>query len=200
MPVSPEIRISRGPVDAADRPAARALLIARRLALPPAERAAADEAIAEALLAEIAALHPAPAGPVAVYWPMRGEPELAAAWSALDAAGHRLCLPVVVARDAALAFGQWRPGDPLARAGFGVLVPAQFVPVDPDLLVIPCVGFDLDGHRLGYGGGFYDRTLAGGQRVALGVAHDTCEMTGFVAQPYDRPLQRVITERRCLPG
>ena len=78
---------------------------------------------------------------------------------------------------------------------FGIAVPEPFEPVRPALLVIPCVGFDRRGWRLGYGGGFYDRTLAGLDAAAVGVAFEEAEVDGFAPQPHDRRLDAVVTPR-----
>ncbi|MCL4746977.1 MAG: 5-formyltetrahydrofolate cyclo-ligase, partial [Burkholderiaceae bacterium] len=69
-----------------------------------------------------------------------------------------------------------------------------------DLIVIPCLGFDARGHRLGYGGGYYDRTLAARALATIGVAYDCLEVRGFDAQPHDRVLDWIVTESRVLAG
>jgi len=85
----------------------------------------------------------------------------------------------------------------MVREHHQVFVPHPFVAVRPDVIVAPCVGFDPRGWRLGYGAGYYDRTLHGLEVPAAGVAYDVCE-AAFEPGPHDRPLQAIITESRCL--
>ena len=129
-----------------------------------------------------------------VYWPIRGEPDLQAAYAELSMRGVRLALPVVVENDAPLVFIEWKPGDAMSRDGFGVAIPAEGTEVRPDALLVPCVGFNEHRFRLGYGGGFYDRTLAVAPRpLAIGISYD-CGRAEFSADPHDIALDAVITE------
>jgi len=190
-------RIPRTPVDASDRGAARRALRERRDAIAAGERNEADRAIRERLRQAVRELRPAA---LAAYWPMRGEPDVIELLSAWHEEGIVVALPRVVAPDAPLRFECWRPGLRLVSGVFGTSEPpAGERPVSPDLLVMPCLGFDAHCYRLGYGGGFYDRTLAAlpGAR-AIGVAYDECEMRAFAAQPHDRPLDAVVTQARLL--
>jgi 5-formyltetrahydrofolate cyclo-ligase len=132
---------------------------------------------------------------LAVYSPMRGEPDLKDTWRAVAAAGIELALPVVVAIDAPLNFVAWEPGQAMVRDGFGVKIPAlPQRPVIPQAILIPCLGITPQRVRLGYGGGFYDRTLAAlPMATAVGIAFDCCR-TDFKAQAHDIALHTVITE------
>jgi 5-formyltetrahydrofolate cyclo-ligase len=132
---------------------------------------------------------------VGVYWPLAGEPDLRAAYAELAVAGVRLALPVVMERDAPLAFAAWTPGEPMIPDQQGVQVPARLRFVErPPALLIPCLGFDLEGYRLGYGGGYYDRTLAGSPRPhTLGIAYSNQQAT-FPHDAYDIPLDVIVTE------
>jgi 5-formyltetrahydrofolate cyclo-ligase len=191
-------RIARGPVDARDRGDARAGLRALRASIDPAARAAADRAIRARLQTLVAAVSP---GTLAGYWPMGDEPDLREALGAWHRAGIVVALPRVVAPAAPLEFGRWRPDSRLARGPFGTLHPEPHEPLSPDLLVLPCLGFDARCHRLGYGGGYYDRTLATLPLArAIGVAYDDCEVVGFEPQSFDLALERVVTERREILG
>lgn len=178
-----------------DRTAERERLIACRLALSGIRRTRAERAIGERL---IALLDGRPAGVLAVYWPIRGEPDLGPELALIGRRGTALALPRVRARGQALEFGLWRPGQPMQPGGFGVMLPDPFEPVRPDNIVMPCVGFSPSGYRLGYGAGFYDLTLAQVPVPAIGVAFDDLELDGFTPQPHDRRLTHLITESRTL--
>jgi 5,10-methenyltetrahydrofolate synthetase len=134
-------------------------------------------------------------GSMGVYWPLAGEPDLRAAYGELARAGVRLALPVVMERDAPLAFVEWTPGEPMIPDEMGVQVPAQLRFVErPPALLIPCLGFNEEGYRLGYGGGYYDRTLEGRPRPhTLGIAYSN-QQAVFGHAPHDVPLDVVVTE------
>lgn len=188
----------RYPPDAASRAALRARLIEARLALPAADRMRAEEAIAVRLQQAVEQLTGASGAvvvpTVAVYRPVRGEPDPSASIAAWRGQGWRLALPRVVARDAPLEFGAWPQDGALVPGRFGIEQPEPFVVVCPDVIVAPCVGFDARGWRLGYGGGFYDRTLAMlGDVPALGVAFDQARVEGFEPQLHDRRLRVIVT-------
>ncbi len=135
----------------------RERLIAERLALPASVRAEGAERIARALDTLIGD----PDGRVvSAYWPFRGEPDLRPWPAALQARGARTALPVVVASRAPLIFRNWRQGDRLAPGVWNIPIPADGELVVPDIVIAPLVGFDPDLYRLGYGGGFFDRTGA----------------------------------------
>lgn len=170
----------------------RKKLLAARKAMPPEEKAWRDKAIGERLLAWLEAN---PAECMGVYWPIHGEPDLTGVYRVLVERGVRLALPVVVERDAPLVFYPWRPGDTLVADMHGVMAPAErSVAVKPDLLVVPCAGFNAGGYRLGYGGGYYDRTLAAeGPPRTVGIAYAMCE-AGFAADAHDVRIDAVIIE------
>jgi len=130
-----------------------------------------------------------------VYWPLAGEPDLRAAYAELAQAGMRLALPVVMERNAPLAFTAWTPGEPMIPDAQGVQVPALLRFVErPPALLIPCLGFDAAGYRLGYGGGYYDRTLERQPRPhTLGIAYGN-QQAVFPHDAYDVPLDVIVTE------
>ena len=108
--------------------------------------------------------------------------------------GVKLALPVVMGKGAPLGFAGWTPGDALVCDAHGVPTPVKKNLIRPEALLIPCVGFNADNIRLGYGGGFYDRTLAVKPRpLAIGVAYASAR-TSFNADPHDIALDIVITE------
>ncbi|MFZ6769162.1 5-formyltetrahydrofolate cyclo-ligase [Undibacterium sp. Di26W] len=132
---------------------------------------------------------------LAVYWPIRGEPDLQAAYAALSETGLQLALPLVLAKQQPLQFLAWRPGDPMLADEYGIPVPAQRTQfIQPAALLIPCVGFNAGRYRLGYGGGYYDRTLEKTPRpLTIGIAYQ-CTQADFAADTHDIPMDIVITE------
>jgi 5,10-methenyltetrahydrofolate synthetase len=138
---------------------------------------------------------------LAVYWPIQGEADLLPTYAELARNGVRLALPVVRAPGAALRFAAWLPGDVLAQGA--MKVPEPLPPhreIHPDAILIPCVGFNRQCFRLGYGGGFYDRTLAAAPRpLAIGIGYD-CGLAEFAAAPHDIALDAIITESATLGG
>ncbi|MGQ0456230.1 MAG: 5-formyltetrahydrofolate cyclo-ligase [Hyphomicrobium sp.] len=116
----------------------------------------------------------------------------------LHAEGFRLALPVMVGKRMPLTMRAWTPGDPLASAPWGIAEPLDDKPdVDPDVVLVPLLAFDVAGNRLGYGGGFYDRTLARLRRekpiVAVGVAYDEQKVDVVPVESYDERLDWVLT-------
>lgn len=181
-------------MEPADRSALRRLLLARRNALDPTLKSAWDAAIGQRLLAWYGA---APVNILGVYWPVRGEPDLRPAYAALAARGAQLALPVVIDRAAPLRFARWSPEEALVDGAFGVAIPVEPVWLEPQALLVPCLGFNSARVRLGYGGGFYDRTLAAAPRPAtVGVAYD-CLHAEFDGASHDIELDCIITEDVC---
>ncbi len=169
------------------------LLTARR-AIDSATRAAWDQAICVQVVDWWRAARPAALG---VYWPLRDEPDLQPAYAELARLGARLMLPVVVAKESALEFSEWRVGEAMVKDAMGVAVPAALrLQADyPPALLVPCLGFNPDGYRLGYGGGYYDRTLARHhpRPRTLGIAY-RCLQVPFDSDGHDVALDRIVTE------
>lgn len=172
--------------------ALRRSLALLRAGIDPAHKQQWDAAIGTQLLAWWRAQ---PVTAIGVYWPLRGEADLSVAYSELAENGVRLALPVVLARDAPLGFADWRPGEAMVNDEMGVAVPAELRMVArPPALLVPCLGFNDARFRLGYGGGYYDRTLALAPRpVTLGIAY-SCLAAQFPIAPHDIALDRIITE------
>jgi 5,10-methenyltetrahydrofolate synthetase len=171
----------------------RKRLLAARRGLDAATRAAWDQAIGAQVVAWWKAEQPAALG---VYWPLRDEPDLHAAYAELARLGARLLLPVVVERHAALEFAEWRIGEAMVKDAMGVAVPAELrlQAAYPPALLVPCLGFNPQGYRLGYGGGFYDRTLARAPRPrTVGIAYRCLEVR-FDSDGHDVALDRIVTE------
>jgi 5,10-methenyltetrahydrofolate synthetase len=176
------------------RKAERKRLLAQRLALTPQTRADHARQIAERLDALIGD----PAGRiVSGYWPIRGEPDLRLWLDELSRRGAQTALPVVVAKAAPLVFRLWRSGDGLARGVWNIAVPVNGKEVQPDIALAPLVGFDAQCYRLGYGGGFFDRTLAQlpASTIAIGVGYAEAEIATIYPQPFDIPMRHIVTER-----
>jgi len=170
----------------------RNTLKARRRAIDPHRKLAWDDRIGAQVLAWWRAN---PQASLGVYWPLAGEPDLRPAYAEIAAQGVRLALPVVVESNAPLGFAEWVPGEPTETDRLGVAVPRDLRMVErPPALLVPCLGFNALGYRVGYGGGFYDRTLAPAPRPAtVGVAY-ACQLVEFDGDAHDVPLDRVITE------
>lgn len=169
----------------------RAQLQAQRNACEPAQKYLLDMQIQKHLLAWLATVNISTVG---VYWSIRSEPNLQAAYEELAARDIRLALPVILAANAPLRFALWRPGDPVRTAAFGTAVPANEIWIEPQALLLPCLGFNRAGFRLGYGGGFYDRTLEHQPRpLTAGIAYSDA-LVEFSAAEHDVALDCIITE------
>jgi 5-formyltetrahydrofolate cyclo-ligase len=178
---------------AAEKKALRAAMLARR-------RVAYSAAAAEAAAGRFLAAVPLPGGAVvSAYWPMGEELDPRPLMRALHAAGHGVCLPAVVERGAPLVFRAWTPETALLPNVFGTSAPPPAAPVvRPDALLVPLLAFDAQGWRLGYGGGYYDRTLRGlrsaGRTLAIGFGYAAQEVEALPREPFDEPLDWIVTE------
>jgi 5,10-methenyltetrahydrofolate synthetase len=175
------------------RKAERERLIAARRELDVATRRAAAARIAGGLDAELGDVGGRTVG---CYWPIRGEPDLRPWIATLVERGAVCALPVVVRLGEPLLFHRWRPGERLVPGHWNIPVPAEPVPVVPDLVIAPLVGFDSGCYRLGYGGGFFDRTLAGlgGRAQAVGVGYASARLATIFPQWHDVPMDLLVTE------
>ena len=186
MSLTPEI--------AAWRKRTRQQLIGRRLAMQPDERAAWSAQIEAALETGFGALAGLVTG---LCWPYQGEFDARPFATRLLAQGGRTALPAVVAKGAPLEFLEWRPGIALIDGAYGLPVPDGSAKLVPDALLIPVVGVGERGDRLGYGGGFFDRTLAAltPQPLAVAIAFELSRVPSTDPQPHDVPMDFVVTER-----
>lgn len=173
----------------------REAAIARRLALDEALRRRLDEAIAAHLAPAVEALAPRVLG---FCWPHLAEPDLApwvGRWLAA-AHGRRAALPVVVARGAPMVFRGWAPGTPLLPDRHGIPHPPEGPALHPDLVLIPVNAFDARGFRIGYGGGYFDRTLAAlrPRPAAIGYGYECARIADALPEAHDLPMSAVVTE------
>jgi 5,10-methenyltetrahydrofolate synthetase len=172
----------------------RKSLLDARMRLSMEERAEKDIAIGQRLLALLEAN---PVRSLGIYWPIMAEPDLRATYETLAARGIELALPVVKDRNAPLLFCAWRPGEALERHAHQIPVPVDRSRVlEPEMLLLPCVGFNARRFRLGYGAGYYDRTLAASLNPprTAGIAYALCE-AGFVEDAHDVAMDWVVTEK-----
>jgi 5-formyltetrahydrofolate cyclo-ligase len=170
----------------------RARLIALRMAIRPAVRREAGEEIAR-LVEEIVAARP---GILGIYWPFRAEFDPRPLVEQLVAAGRSVALPVVIDKKGPLEYRAWKPGETLVAGVWDIPVPEKREVVIPAMVLAPVVGFDRAGYRLGYGGGYFDRTLAAlePRPFAIGVGFAVQAIETIYPQSFDIPMDVVVTE------
>lgn len=178
----------------------RRSLLERRAQMSTHHRASAEQALSVQLQRWVQSYFPTLSGRrIAVYWPIRGEPDLRPLWEVWSSAGAELALPVVDAVAQPLRFVRWAPGEVMRTGKYGIAEPVGPDCPAPELIVVPCVGFDARAYRLGYGGGYYDRTLAACATQhrpiprVLGVAWDEARLECLETEPTDQPLDAVIS-------
>lgn len=190
-----------GPVDpVAGKRTLRELARAKRRAAAAAAGSEAGERLRESFLS---ALPLPPAQVVAGYWPMPEEIDVRPLMTHLHLSGHVLALPVVMAREEPLIFRRWRPSLPLDPGVYGIPVPGAEAPeATPGVLLVPLLAFDGEGRRLGYGAGYYDRTLAtlrrAGDILAIGAAYAAQRMDALPEEAADQRLDWVVTEEGAI--
>ncbi|WP_430432641.1 5-formyltetrahydrofolate cyclo-ligase [Methyloversatilis sp.] len=189
------------PDDRARRKALRLELVGRRLAMDPATLAPLHAALSERLEVLLTRLAPRSIG---FTWPYRGEFDalpLMRRWLTADPA-RWAALPVVGEKGQPMTFRRWAPETAMATDRYGIPYPAEGEPVVPELLLIPCNGFDARGYRLGYGAGHYDRTLAALEPtpLAVGMAIEDGRLDDLQPQPHDLPMDWIVTEAGAFPS
>jgi 5,10-methenyltetrahydrofolate synthetase len=174
---------------------------ARRLAAREGQTVAGRQVIAAALARHLDALLARRFGTmsgwvVSGYWPIRAEPDLRPWLTALHGARARVALPVVAERAAPLQFRPWSAGAKMERGRWNILVPATAETVLPQIALAPLVGWDDAGYRLGYGGGYFDRTLAAlsPRPYCIGVGLQSSRIASIHPQPHDIGFDAVVTE------
>lgn len=175
------------------RKAERSRLLDVRRNLPLADRAA----LIEPLLANLrCVLQKLSFGSLGIYWPIQREVDVRPLADKLcREKGAVLALPVVVQKGAPLEYWKWQMGAPVERGFWNIPVPKQRQVIEPDAVIAPLVGFSGK-YRLGYGGGYFDRTLGAAKKrpFAIGIGFEFSRVEGFVPQPHDIPMNVIVTE------
>jgi 5-formyltetrahydrofolate cyclo-ligase len=171
----------------------RARLVEARMALPLDQHKAASDAISRLLMARFP---PDSLPSLGCYWPFRREYDCIPLMRRVLDAGGKVALPVVIEKNHPLEFRPWTPTAKMEAGVWNILHPAEGPAVHPQALLVPLVGFDAAGYRLGYGAGYYDRTLAAFPKtpVTIGVGFELCRMQTIFPQPHDVPMDFIITE------
>ncbi len=171
----------------------RALMRSRRMAMNRTERAEKTTALLSNLRAAFGLSDPSCIG---FYWPFKGEPDMRGFVREQIRHGASAALPVVVEKAAPVEFWRWQPRQPLARGIWDIPIPAEREVVLPTVLLVPLLGFDQQGYRLGYGGGYYDRTLASFRQRphAIGVGFEVGRLDSIHPFPHDIPMDAIVTE------
>jgi 5-formyltetrahydrofolate cyclo-ligase len=182
------------------RRAERVRLLAARQKPDAAAFADWSDAITERLVVLVDAFAPKMLG---FYWPHRGEYDPMTVVNAQIDHGGQVALPALAARAQPLEYRRWYPGGAMApgKFSFGIPEPTDGPVVTPDLMLVPLLGFDRDGYRLGYGGGYFDRTLAA-YRVrprTIGVGYELGRLPTIHPQPHDIALDVIVTEAGDFP-
>jgi 5-formyltetrahydrofolate cyclo-ligase len=178
------------------RKEARQKLLAARAAMTMAVR----EDLSRRLIEQLKPVLQDRPAPISFYWPIKAEPDLKPLMRELDSAGVAVCLPVCVKLGAPLSFRRWTAGAKMERGFWDIPVPADPTGVEPRTLIAPIVGYDPAGYRLGYGGGFFDRTLAKlsaanpGGAAAIGIGFSMFRLATIHPQPHDVAMAAIVTE------
>lgn len=177
------------------RRALRDELIARRRRIGAIERARLRDAVAEGVRALLPDGEPR-GHVVGFYWPIRGELDLRNLMAEFIEAGARAALPVVVEKNAPVEFWAWRPDMRMAKGFWDIPQPPERSVLKPTIVIVPLIGFDAQCYRLGYGGGYYDRTLAAAdpRPYRIGVGLELGRLDSIWPQPHDIPMNAVATE------
>jgi 5-formyltetrahydrofolate cyclo-ligase len=183
-----------------DKNGIRIQVLAQRQRVSAEDALQASQKVADFLIEII------PAGAVvAGYCAVRGELDLCMSMNRLSTAGIGLCLPVIEAADKPLFFRHWAPDEPLEKGLYGIDTPLANAPiVKPDVLLVPLVAFDQLGNRLGYGAGYYDRTIKGLRQNAkklhvIGIGYSLQKMEPIQAESHDQKMDMMVTEKRVIP-
>jgi 5-formyltetrahydrofolate cyclo-ligase len=181
------------------RSSKRKILIEQRVAISTADRANHNAKVSSVLGQILEAIEGKLVG---FYWPFKAEYDPRPLVRLLQAKGMRFALPVVIAKDEPMIFREWKPGISMSQGVWNIPFPSEGRPVAPDVLLVPLVGFDRHCFRLGYGGGYYDRTIAAApiRPQTIGVGHDRLELATIHPRPHDIKMDSIVTERGVVYG
>lgn len=176
------------------RKSERARLIEARLALPASWRAETSSRLIDRLSRMVGDVR---GKRISLYWPLKGEPDLRPWMKDINEAGGQALLPVVAAPKTPLVFKPWREGEPLEKGVWNIPIPVTSETAVPDICLAPVVGFDRRNYRLGYGGGFFDRTLAGFERkpMVIGIGYAMQAIDTIYPFDHDIPMDVIVTEK-----
>ncbi|MEB8387167.1 5-formyltetrahydrofolate cyclo-ligase [Rhodobacteraceae bacterium KMM 6894] len=185
------------------RKATRAALLDARKARSVADHAALSHSIADQLQSVLNDRFDGARGMVlSLYWPIKGEPDLRPLMRSLHDSGVIIALPLVETKAAPLVFRHWTPDTKMVRGDWNIPVPPADAPVlTPQIALAPLVGWDGNAYRLGYGGGYFDRTLAALQprAFAIGIGTSSARLATIFAQPHDIAMDVIVTEDAVIP-
>lgn len=175
------------------RRATRLELLAKRREMTPVERERVGAAVVDAIDREVPGLARHIVG---CYWPIKGEIDLRALMIGCLKAGAPVALPVVIEKRRPVEFWNWTPATKMRLGAWNIPVPATRAAVRPTALLVPLLGFDGAGFRLGYGAGYYDRTLAAFEPkpLTIGVGFEMARLHTIFPQPHDIPMDAIATE------
>ncbi|MCV6600172.1 MAG: 5-formyltetrahydrofolate cyclo-ligase [Cohaesibacter sp.] len=174
-------------------------ILGQRDALPEKVRKSGSERAAQFVLSHLDAIDLPKGSSIGLFWPIRSEIDCALLAPMLRERGYELALPVVIGLEQ-MEFRRWLEGDALEPAGYGSMGPAKGSDlVVPHCLILPLAAFDQSRHRLGYGGGFYDRYIEKAERdvarpVLIGLAYDMQKVDRVPVGRYDQPLDRIVSD------
>jgi 5,10-methenyltetrahydrofolate synthetase len=185
------------------RKATRAALLEARKARSVEDHAALSHRIATGLRGVLTDRFDGARGMVmSLYWPIKGEPDLRPLMRDLHDSGVTIALPLVETKAAPLVFRRWTPATKMVRGDWNIPVPPSDAPVlTPQIALAPLVGWDGGCYRLGYGGGYFDRTLAALQPRAfvIGIGYGPARLQTIFPQPHDIPMDVIVTEDAMIP-
>lgn len=180
------------------RKATRVELLSARKARSVADHATLSQSIATGLRSILTDRFDGARGMVlSLYWPIKGEPDLRPLMRILHDSGVTIALPLVETKAAPLVFRHWTPETKMVRGDWNIPVPPADAPVlTPQIALAPLVGWDNAGYRLGYGGGYFDRTLAALQPrpFVIGIGYGTAQLATIFPQPHDIAMDVIVTE------
>ena len=171
----------------------RTELRSKRGALPSREKDSVRATVCDLIRENFLELRDACIG---FYWPFQGEIDLRGLARNFIALGAQAALPVVVEKQQPMEFWPWQPQMKLVRGIWNIPIPSERNPVQPTVLLVPLLGFDGSGYRLGQGGGYYDRTLAtvAQEPLTIGIGYELGRLETIYPQPHDIPMDAIVTE------